>query len=66
MVCHYSYFFCRFKFQNSACTFVMILTMLCPSLRDIAIITVNGVDFCCVIHGIGKSQAIPFVRKFGT
>ena len=32
--------------------------MLRVDLRDIAIITVKRVDYCCIIHGIRKSEAI--------
>ena len=32
MVCHYLYFFRRFKFQSSVCNDCHDLTMLCPGL----------------------------------
>ena len=34
------------------------LTMLSITISDIAIITVKNVDFCCIIHKIGKSEEI--------
>ena len=33
------------------------LTMLCLNLSDIAIITVKGDDYCCIINDISKSDA---------
>ena len=32
--------------------------MLCLNLSNIAIINVSGVDYRCIIHDIGKSEAI--------
>ena len=39
------------------------LTMLCLSCSDIAIITVKGVDYCCIIHDISKSEAIHLLQN---
>ena len=38
--------------------------MLRVDLRDIAIITVKRVDYCCIIHGIRKSEAIKLLENF--
>ena len=32
--------------------------MLSGNISDIAIITVENVDYCCIIHNIGKPEAI--------
>ena len=32
--------------------------MLCLNLSEIAIITVKGIDYFCIIHDISKSEAI--------
>ena len=37
--------------------------IFCPTLSDIAIITVKGVDHRCAIHGIGKSNAVRFILE---
>ena len=58
MVCHYWFFNHRFKFQDSVCYGCHDLTMLCLNISDIAIITVKGVDYRCIIHDISKSEAI--------
>ena len=31
--------------------------MLCLNISDIAIVTVKGVDYRCIIHDISKSEA---------
>ena len=38
--------------------FCHYLTMLCLNISNIAIITVNEVDYCCIICDISKSEAI--------
>ena len=58
IVCRYRVFSHAFKFQNSVCNCYHDLTKLCLNLSDIAIITVKGVDFCCNVHDISKSDAI--------
>ena len=41
---------------SSVCNGCNDLTMLCPNLSNTAIITVKGVDYHCIIHGINKSD----------
>ena len=36
------------------------LTMLCLNLSDVSIITVKGLDYCCIIQNISKSEEIYF------
>ena len=31
--------------------------MLCLNITNFAIITVKDVDYCCIIHGINRSEA---------
>ena len=47
-----------FKFQSSICNGCHDLTMLCLDIKNIAIITVKGVDYRRIIHDISKSEAI--------
>ena len=59
IVCHYRYFNHVFKSQNSVCNGCYDLTMmLLLNLNDIASTTVKIVDYCYIIHGISKSEAI--------
>ena len=57
MICHYWFFNHGFKFQDYVCSGCHDLTMLSVNISDIAIITVKNVDYRCIIHNIGKSEA---------
>ena len=50
MVCQYWFLNHGFKFQDSVCNGCHDVTMLCLNISDIAIITVKGVDYRCIIH----------------
>ena len=63
IVFHYRYFNHAFKFKNSVCNSCHVLTMLCLNLSNIAIITVKGIHYCCIIHDISKSEAIRLLQK---
>ena len=52
-----------FKFQHSICNGCHDLTMLSKKVNDIAIITIKGVDYCCIIHDIDKAEAIKLFKK---
>ena len=52
-----------FKSQNSVCYVCHDLTMLCFNLSDIPIITVKGIDYCCIIHDINKSDTINLLEN---
>ena len=58
-VCHYCYFLDRaFKFQTYVCNGYHDLLMMSTNLDDIAVLNIKGVDSCCIISGISKSEAI--------
>ena len=65
VVSHYWYFNHEFKFQNSfffnGCH---DLTMLYVNFSDFAIITVKGVDYCCINHDVSKSEAIHMMGSY--
>ena len=44
-------------------TLAMILMMLCLDISSIAIVTVKGVDYRCIIHDISKSEAIHMLKN---
>ena len=52
----------EFKFKNSNFIGCLDLTMLCPNLSNITIVTVKGVNYCCSIHNISKSEAIHLLK----
>ena len=39
--------------------------MLYLNFSDIAIITVKGIDYCCIIHSISKHEAIHLFDNLG-
>ena len=58
IICHFWFFKHEFKFQDSACNGCHYLMMLSLNISDIATVAVKGVDYCCIIHVITKSEAI--------
>ena len=62
MTCHYSFFNHGFKLQNYVCNGSHDLTMLSVNISDIVIITVNNVDYRCIIPNISKSEAISLLK----
>ena len=63
-VCHYWYFLDKgFKFQPvvyNGCHDVLIMSM---NLKNIAILNIKVVDFCCINSGISKSEAVNLPKK---
>ena len=47
-----------FKFQDSVRNGCHDLTMLIVNTSGIGIITIKNVNYCCIIHNTGKSEAI--------
>ena len=63
-ICHYWYFLNKgFKFQPSVCNECHDLLMMSVSLSDTAILNIKGSDYCCVISGISKNEAINFMQN---
>ena len=58
-ICHYWYFLDKgFKFQPNVCSGCHDLLMISMNLSDIAILNIKSADYCCIISGISKSEAI--------
>ena len=60
VACHYRYFLeINFRFQKvcNGCHDVFSI-MISISLYDIAILNICGIDYCCIINEINKSEAI--------
>ena len=53
-----------FKFQPDVCNRCHDLLMMSMNLRDIAILNFKGADYCCIISGITKSEAINLMKNF--
>ena len=56
-------FYHGFKLQSSVCNGCHDLTMLCPALSYVVIITVKGVDYRRIIHSISKSKTVYLVKN---
>ena len=53
----------RYKFQPDVSKVCHDLLMMSINLRDIAILNIHDVDYCCIINGISKSEAINLLQK---
>ena len=57
-ICHYWYFFDKgFKFQLCICNECHDALIMSMDLSDITMLYINGVNYCCIINGISKSEA---------
>ena len=52
------------KFQDFLCNGCHNLAMLYLNICNIAIITVEGIDYCCILYDTSKSEAIPLLQTF--
>ena len=60
--CHYWYFLNKgIKFQPYACNRCHELLMMSMNLKKIAILKIKNVNYCCIITGISKTDAIKIV-----
>ena len=62
-ICHCWYFKHGFKFQKSVCNGCHALLILSLDISDITIITVKGIDYCCIVSDISKSNAIHLFKN---
>ena len=63
-VCHYWYFLDKgFKFHSDVSNGCHGVLMTSMNLSDIAILNINGADYCCIISGISKSETINLMRN---
>ena len=51
-----------FKFQPYVYTGCHDVLIMSANLRDIAILKIHGVDYCCIISAISKIEAIKRCR----
>ena len=63
-ICHYWYFLDkRFKLQPDVCNGCRDVLMMSMNLSNIAILNIKGADYCCIISGISKSEAINLMEN---
>ena len=53
----------RFKFQPCTCSGYHDVLMTSMNLSNIVILNIHGADYCCIISGISKSEAIRLLQK---
>ena len=64
MICHYFFFNHGFIFLYSVCNGCHDLSILSVNISDIAVITVENVDYRFIIHNISKSEAINLLGNY--
>ena len=63
-ICLYWYFLNKgFKFQKYVCNRCHDLLMTSMNLSNIAILKFKNADYCCIISGINKSEAIELLQS---
>ena len=63
-ICHYWYVLNKgFKFQTYVCSRCHDLLIMSMNLNDIAILKIKNEDYCCIIKGISKNEAIRLMQN---
>ena len=63
-ICHYSYLLNKiFMFQPNVYNRCHDLLKMSMNLSDIAILSLKSADYCCIISGISKSEAINVMQN---
>ena len=63
-ICHYWYFLSEgFKFQTQVCNRCHDLLIMSMILSNIAILEIKNTDFCCIITGISKIEALNLMQN---
>ena len=58
IVYRYYYFDKGFKFQRPACNGFHDILMISLGIKNIATITVKGIDYCCITCNFSKSDLV--------
>ena len=63
-ICQNGYFLNKgFKFQLNVYNECHDLLIMCMNLSDISILNIKGADYCYIIGGISKSEAINLMQN---
>ena len=61
IIYRYTYFLDKgFKFQSPVCNNCHDVLTMSIDNNSIAILNIHGADYCCIIFGISKTEAISF------
>ena len=61
---HYCYFLDKgFMYQPYVFNGCHNVLMMSINLHDIAILNIRGIDYCCIINGISKSDALNLLQN---
>ena len=64
MLCHYWYFKnVSYKSEPHVCNKFHDILMTAYELKNIAILTVKGVDYRCILWGISKNEAVNILNN---
>ena len=64
LCCHYCFFVDEvFRFQPRVCDGCHDILRMSIDIQSITILNIHGIDYCCAINGIRKSEAIMLVKK---
>ena len=65
LLCHYWYFKdIGFKFEKHVCNKCHDVLMTVYELKNIAILSVRGVDFRCILWGISRDDAVNRLNNY--
>ena len=65
LLCHYWYFKdVGFKFEKHVCNKCHDVLMTVYELKNIAILSVRGVDFRCILWGISRDDAVNRLNNY--
>ena len=63
LFCHYWYFLVKgFRFPPTVCNGCPDVSVLSFDVNNIYILIIHGVDYCCIIFGIRKSQTVYILK----
>ena len=63
-ICHYQHFLDKsFKFKQNICNGCHDSLMISMNLCDFSILNIKGSDYCCIICGICKNEAINLMEN---
>ena len=63
-ICQHWYFLNKeFKFQTYVCNRCHDLLMMSMKLSDIYILNIKNANYCCIINGISKNEAIKLLQN---